>query len=219
MSADSSPAANDTCSTNPKSTLPSGPLVSAAAAISSGSAPSVRISHLASEPISSDNLAPPSTCAPHIPTDSCQVQALTTIGVHAAVLPQTKSTHSIEPSPHSSVIWAKALEVAKRKLGDYNLPPLDIFTSEERIEKILVALNTFQEDAQKRGSSYTWRGKEVKAVERLGRILKSVEEFTRIVGTAMHSPEVIAVIWGGIWVIMQVRIKCTVVGYHSLKLI
>ena len=218
MSADSSPAANDTCSTNPKSTLPTGPLVSAAAAISSGSAPSVRISHLAPETISSDSLAP------HIPTDSCQVQALTTIGVHAAVLPQTKSTHSIEPSPHSSVIWTKALEVAKRKLGDYNLPPLDItnltsLVAEKRIEQIVVALNTIQKDAQKRGSSYTWRGREVKAVERLGRILKSVEEYTRIVGTAMHSPEVTALVWGGIWVIMQVRIKCTVVGYHSLKLI
>jgi len=85
------------------------------------SVPIIQISDSQTESIASENPAPPSTCSPHIPTSTCHVQAPAEISVHPAVLPQTKSASgpgTIEPS---SQVWAKALEMAKKKLSDNNL--------------------------------------------------------------------------------------------------
>ena len=130
------------------------------------------------------------------------------------VQPQTQSTPGpgvIEPSSHSAIVWAKAMEIAEKKLRDSNLPPLDLSnltsqSAEENIEAVVKALNTLQNDDKKQRWSYTWRGKQVIVVERLGKILKSVEKYTKIVDTAIQSdPGVSALVWASIWGIMRVR--------------
>ena len=177
------------------------------------SAPLVQISHPQSESIARDNPAPHST-SPYILTPTCQVQASAIIDVHAQILPQTKSTADpdvIEPSTPSSVVWAKVLEITKKKLGDNSLPPLNLTnltqSAEENIAAVVKALNTTQEDNRKKRWSYTWRGKEVIVVERLGKILKSVEKYSKAVDTAIQSnPQVAALVWAGVWAIIRVRI-------------
>ena len=159
--------------------------------------------------------APPSTSSSQIPTPTCEVQALPKIAAHAAILPQAKSTPgpgAAEPSTPSSVVWAKVSEITKKKLSDYSLPPLD-FTSltsqsaEENIAAVVKALNAVQEDDMKKRWSYTRCGKEVIVVERLGKILKSVEKYSKVVDTAIQSnPQVSALVWAGVSAIMRVRI-------------
>ena len=160
------------------------------------------------KPIASENTASPST-------STCHIQALAKTGVHAAVLPQMKSTQCpdvIEPSSPSSVVWAKALEIATKKLSDNNLPPLNLTnltsqSAEENIEAIIKALNTIQEDDKKKRWSYIWHGKEVIVVERLGKILKSMEKYSKVVNTVIQiNPQVSALVWAGVWAIMRVRI-------------
>ena len=172
------------------------------------SIPIIRISHSQSEPIISGNPAPPSTFAPHIPTSACQVQIF---DVHAS-LPQTNST---PVSSHSSVVWDKTLEITKKKLIDNNLPPPDLTnltsqSAEENIQAFVKALNTLQEDEKKKRWKYTWRGKEVIVMEHLGKILKSMERYSKVVDIAIQSnPQVSALVWAGVWAIMRVRIVYT----------
>ena len=61
--------------------------------------------------------------------------------------------------------------------------------------------------------SYTWRGKKVIVVERLGKILKSVEKYSKVVDIAVQSnPQVTALVWAAVWAIMRVCIQCTPFG-------
>lgn len=159
-----------------------------------------QISHLQSEPTASENLAPPST--PNIPVPTWQV-------------PPTKSTSNlddVQPSSYSSMVWAKALEIAKKKLSENNLPPLSHadLTSQSAAENIgcvVDILKTLNRDDEKKRRRYTWRGEEVIVVKRLGKILKGVEKYSGVVGTAIQSnPQVGALVWAGILVIMRVRI-------------
>ena len=147
--------------------------------LASASAPIIQVSYSLSEPIANNNPVPPSTYAPHIPTPT---QA------HPLVPPKLAS--AIEPPSHS--VWTKALEIAKQKLSDNNLPPLDLTnltsqSAEESIEAVVKALNTLQEDDKKKRWSYTWRGKKVIIVERVGKILRSIETYSKAVGTAIQS--------------------------------
>ncbi|KAF8432508.1 hypothetical protein BGX38DRAFT_1263247 [Terfezia claveryi] len=131
-------------------------------------------------------------------------QASPEIFVQVAAPPQTKS---------GSQVWAKALELAEKKLNDNNLPPLNLTnltsqSAEENIEAVVKVLNTVQEDDKKKRWSYTWRGKEVVVVERLGKILKNMEQYTKVVDTAIQSnPQVSALVWAGVRVIMQVALN------------
>lgn len=172
----------------------------------SASAQIGQISHLQSEPTASENLAPPST--PNIPAPTCQV-------------PPTKSTSNlddVQPSSYSSMVWAKALEIATKKLSENNLPPLSHadLTSQSAAENIgcvIDVLKTLNRDDEKKGWHYTWRGKEIRVVKRLGKILKGVDKYAGVVGTAIQSnPQVGALVWAGILVIMRVRIECTFLG-------
>ena len=150
-------------------------------------APINRVSY--PESIASENPAPLSTCAPH----------LSGPGV-------------TENSSQSSAVWAKTLEIAQERLSDKNLPPLDLTnltsqSAEENIEAVVKALNILQEDDKKKRWHYTWHGKEVIIVERLGKIFKMVEKYSKVVDTAIQSnPEVTALVWAGVWGILQVRI-------------
>ena len=184
-------------------------------------APTTQVSYPISEPTTSNDTAP-STCAAHT-----QVQAPARIGAHTEELPTlTSDPDTIEPLPHSSVVWAKALEIARKKLGDNNLPHLDITnltseSAEKNVEAVVNALIAFKEDDQKKRWKYTWRGKEVVVVERLGKILRSVEKYSKVVDTIIQvGPQVSAIVWAGIRAIIQVRIQCTLsVDVNALKLI
>ena len=128
--------------------------------------------------------------------------------VHAAVPSQpTTGPNIIEPS---SVVWTKALDIAKKKLSDNNLPPLDLTnltsqSAEENMKDVVNALIMSQEDDMKKKWNYTWRGKKIIVVERLGKILKNVEKYTKVVDIAIQSnPQVSALVWAGIWAILRV---------------
>ena len=118
----------------------------------------------------------------------------------------------IEPLPHSSVVWAKTLELAKQKLNDNNLPPLDLTnltlqSAEENIEAVVKSLNALKEDEHRKRWRYTWRGKEIVIAERLGEIIRSVGKYSGVVGTAVQcDPQVSALVWAGVQGIMQVCI-------------
>ena len=163
------------------------------------STPMIQISN--SEP-ASENPAPPSTSPHHCTTPTSLVQTSAETDVHAIVLPEMKSAPDPDGIEPSSQVWAKALKIAKKKLGDNNLPPLDLTnlisqSAEENMEAIVKALNTAQEDHKKQRWRYT---------ERLGKILKSVETYTKVVDTAIQSnPQVSALVWAGMRAGMQVR--------------
>lgn len=172
-----------------------------------GSSPSLLTLHPQPEPTANYNPLPLSTHAPHICT--CQVQTSAKAVVDLEVLPQTTARPNImEPSS----VWAKALEIADKKLSDNNLPPLDLTnltspSAEENIQAIVRALNTIQEDGKKKRWSYTWRGKKVIVVERLGKILKSMENYTKVADIAVQSnPKMAALVWAGVYAILRVRI-------------
>lgn len=133
--------------------------------------------------------------------------------MHAVILPLAKSNlvpNLIEPSPHSSAAWDKALEIAKEKLGDklpLDLTNLTLQSAEENMEVVIKALHTLQEDDKKKRWSYTWRGKKVMIVEQAGKIFKSIDKYSKIVGTAVQSnPQISALVWAGVLAIMRVRI-------------
>ena len=134
---------------------------------------------------------------------------------HHITMPVSQPTQAldiIEPSSPSAMVWAKALEITKKKLVDNNLPPLDLTnltsqSAEENIEAVVKALSTLQQDDKKRKWSYTWRGKEVMIAEHLGKILKTAEKYSKVVDTTIQSfPQGSALVWAGVWAIMRVRI-------------
>ena len=175
------------------------------------SAPMIQISN---SELASENLAPPST-SPHHSTTTCLVQTSAEIDVHAIVLPEMKSAPDSDGIEPSSQVWAKALEIARKKLGDNNLPPPNLTnlisqSAEENMEAIVKALNTAQEDHKKQRWRYTGR---------LGKILKSVETYTKVVDTAIQSnPQVSALVWAGMRAGMQVRIDVLFLHVDSPRL-
>lgn len=162
-----------------------------------------RISHLQFQAMASENPAPPSTGTLHIPTSISHAQAFAKIA--------TPDLEVIDPLSHPSVVWAKVLEITKEKLSDNNLPQLDLTnltsqSAEENIKAIIKAINTIQKDDMKKKWRYSWRGKEVIVVERLRKILKGVEKYSKIVDTAIQvNPRVSALVWAGVWAIVRVR--------------
>ena len=153
----------------------------------------------------------PST--PHTPTPTPKVQYQAKTDAHEAQLPTDPDTD--EPPPHSSVVWTKALDIAQTKLSENNLPRLDLTKlspAEENIEAVLKSLNTLQEDQQKKRWSYTWHGKKIIIAERLGEIFRSMDKYSKIVGTAVQcDPHVSAIVWAGVQAIIQVCISFTTV--------
>lgn len=134
--------------------------------------------------------------------------------INAAILPQAKQTpvpEIIEQSLHNSVIWPEALKIVKEKLGNNNaqldLIKLTSQSAEENIEAVIRGLNNLQVDDKKRRWRYTWHGREIIIVERLGKILKTMEKYSTAVDIAIRShPQVAALVWASIWGIMQVCI-------------
>ena len=139
------------------------------------------------------------------------------------VLPQTKTTQSLLDI---DMVWAEALKIANEKLGDKNLPLyLTNLTSQlpgGSIRAVIEALDTLQKAEQDKRLHYTWNGKKVVIVERLGKFLKIAEPYSKIVDTAIQShPEVAALVWAGIWAIMRVciHLRCQLTGTGSNLLV
>ena len=153
----------------------------------------------------------PATAPPEIsgsPTSTLPVSAPEEIDVEPAKSP------AIKPPTHFSVVWTQTLKIAEEKLRDNKLPPLDTTkltskSAKENIGAVIESLNALREDKQNKQWSYTARdGRKIIFVERLGEILRSMEPYTKIVDTVIqHDPQVIALVWGGIQAIIQVRIK------------
>lgn len=78
----------------------------------------------------------------------------------------------------------------------------------EQIWKTLQDLRVVKRDHEIEQSVYTdSHGKEVIVVERLGRILKCVEDYAKIIDVAIqHSPEITALIWAGIRLLLNASI-------------
>ena len=84
---------------------------------------------------------------------------------------------------------------------------LNSHSAEDNIEAIVKGLHNLQVDEEKKKWSYPWRGKKVIVVERLAKILKCVERYTKVVDVAVQSnPQVSAFVWAGVWAILRVRI-------------
>ena len=207
--------------------VPSSGNVSNTQGSSSAGVPIVRV-HPQSEPIPNADSSTDSTLAPQIPTSSSQAQSQAKSIMHTAVQPQTGLTPGpgdTGPSSRSDRVWDRALEIAKKKLIDNNLPPLNLTnltskSAEEHIQAVVEALNTLTEDEKKIRWKYTWRGTEIIFVEHLGKILKRIEKYSMIANIAIQSnPKVSALVWASVWAIMQVRIlKYPSLDTDSLKL-
>ena len=157
--------------------------------------PTIHAPHSQSKPISSV----------HVPPSTSRVQSLAKTDVHTKVQPGTKSTSGPDII---GVAWAGALKIAKTKLGDSFPLELTNLTPGDNIRAIIEALNTLQKDEKKKRWSYTWRGREVVIVERLGRILKIVEPYSKVVDIAIQAnPQVAALVWASVWTIMRVGIN------------
>ncbi|KAF8421773.1 hypothetical protein EV426DRAFT_188014 [Tirmania nivea] len=118
-------------------------------------------------------------------------------------------SHSI-----SAHLWQKALEIARDSLAKYELPSLEIssFQSQsaaENIQSLLAKLEAAQLENKDRQWRYKDRqGNEVAWVERLGKILKSVDKYAKIVDVAIqHHPDVTSLVWAGARTILQVTLS------------
>lgn len=169
----------------------------------------------------SANLGSPSSSSAPISPLALHPQSKSIAGGNSAPplyseVPETKPP----PDPHPSVDWLKTLEIAKKKLEENNLPPLNLInltsqSAQENMGYVVKALEDLQSDDKKKRWSYTWCGKEVIVVERLGKILKSIDSYSKVVGTAIQvNPQAKALVWVGIWAIMQVCILYTPLGVN-----
>ncbi|KAF8421789.1 hypothetical protein EV426DRAFT_188790 [Tirmania nivea] len=111
-------------------------------------------------------------------------------------------------------IWQKALEIALESLAKYELPSLEIgsFQSQcamENIQSLLAELDAAHREHKNRQWRYKdRRGNEVVWMERIGKILKSVDKYAKIVDTAIqHHPDVTSLVWAGARTILQVALN------------
>lgn len=193
----------------------------------SASAPIVRLLRPQSEPIASTNSASSSTCAPETSASINQGQTQAKTDIHTVAQAQKGSTPSLdddEPSSQFSMVWAKTLKIAKKKLNDNNLPPLNLtnFTPQsarENMQAVVEVLNTLQEDKKENRRRHTWCGKEYIIVERWGKTLKTMERYSPAVNTAIPaSGRVGSLVWATVWTIMRVRISGTLWEFYQTNL-
>lgn len=157
---------------------------------SSFASPGVPNIHVSPEPISSA----------HVPSPTSGAQSPAKTDVHTKAHPDI-----------TDVAWAGALEIAKVQLGDSfpleltNLTPQPAW---DNIRAVIKALNALQEDEKKKRWSYTWRGKEIIIAERLGKILKTMESYSKVADTALPANSRVAtLVWASVWAIMRVGIN------------
>ena len=175
---------------------------SASAAQAMGASTSVPTIRVVFEPTASEGFASPSPGTPH--------SSLTGSDANTAGPPTDPDP--IKPPSQSSVVWAKAVEIAGKKLIENNLPPFDLTdlsaqSQKGDMEAVVKSLKALQEDAEEKRWSYTWRGKEIVIVKRLGEILRSVEKYSEVVSAvAQCAPPVGGLVWASIQGIIRVCI-------------
>ena len=94
-------------------------------------------------------------------------------------------------------------------LKNHGLPPLDesILQSPPAAQNIQFVIGELKRCSDQEQDTEEDQEKKSIGRERLRRILRGVEKYTKIVDTAVqHSPEVTALVWAGIRGILQVRI-------------
>jgi hypothetical protein len=103
------------------------------------------------------------------------------------------------PSP-----WQRALSIAKDHLSEKEWKQLDPALSEcDSIESVIKAA----EDAQKNAKEKQWS-----CHDKVGRILKGLEKYAKIVDTGIqHNPEITALVWGAVRLMLQVGPRAPVV--------
>jgi hypothetical protein len=103
------------------------------------------------------------------------------------------------PSP-----WQRALSIAKDHLSEKERKQLDPALSEyDSIESVIKAA----EDAQKNAKEKQWS-----CHDKVGRILKGLEKYAKIVDTGIqHNPEITALVWGAVRLMLQVGPRAPVV--------
>ena len=139
--------------------------------------------------------------------------------VITAIAPANPSSQTLDPvsTPASypstfSHLWQKALEIAQESLAKYGLPPFELGSlqsqsaADNSIQSLVAELQTaHQENKDKQWRYKDRHGNEVVLVERLGKILKSVNKYATIVDTAIqHHPDITSLVWAGARAILQV---------------
>jgi len=111
----------------------------------------------------------------------------------------------------SSHLWQKTLKKAQEGLAKYKLPSLELGSLQsqsaaENIQSLIVELETAHRENKGRQWRYKDRqGNEIVWVERLGKILKSVDKYAKIVDTAIqHHPDITSLVWAGAKTMLQV---------------
>ena len=105
----------------------------------------------------------------------------------------------------SASVWEKTLEIAKQKLIDNKLPPLDLDKlAEGNIQCVIKGLETAHANAAAKQLRYEWQGREIIVVERLGKILKVVQGYKDIVDVGMQLHPVTTLVWAGVTTGFQV---------------
>lgn len=114
-------------------------------------------------------------------------------------------------SSYPWAVWAETLEIAKKKLSENNLRQLEEVinltsqSAEDNMEAIVKGLHNLHVNEEKNKWSYPWCGKKIIVVDRLVKILKCVERYTKVVDIVVQSnPQVSALVWAGVWAILRV---------------
>ena len=121
--------------------------------------------------------------------------------VSTLVTTQVLSANAQTPSSQVlAVVWKRSIQIAQEKLSEKNLPPLslDDQTSQTTNDVIKLTIGDLQR-------SIKWNSQRGARVERLGKILRTVEKYAKIVDTAIqHNPQFSSLVWAGIRAIVQV---------------
>ncbi|KAF8432861.1 hypothetical protein BGX38DRAFT_226934 [Terfezia claveryi] len=159
---------------------------------------------------SSQTLDPVST-----PTNNSQALSSASQAVEDANrMSDTKNNPSTFPPSISSHIWQKTLVIAQKSLAKYQLPSVELGglqsqSAAENIQFLVAELETAHQKNKDRQWRYKDRqGNEVVWVERLGRIMKSVDKYAKIVDTAIqHHPDITSLVWAGARTMLQVALN------------
>ena len=87
------------------------------------------------------------------------------------------------------------------------------------IRAVIEALDTLQKAEKDKRLHYSWNGKKVVIVERLGKFLKTAEPYSKTVDKAIQSNPVAALVWAGIWTIMRVCINLLIGAIYTDSMI
>lgn len=94
-------------------------------------------------------------------------------------------------------VWLRSIDIAQEKLREKKLPPLDL--SDPTLKTVGITVG----DLKSKGVSGG----------RFRKVLKTIDNYAKIVDTAIqHHPEITALVWAGVKVILQV-------GLHFLSVL